>query len=191
MLRHSYFEADRQFEHALELVRGRLELSGEQLAIDLALVATLTRLSTAPSTLKRQFNELILNGYPVNPKKLWVQRIYAARELLREAVKLDSDDLKSTIQSFTRTIVFEPQYRQAGISVLSYFGEVLQSKYPDTEVLVRIEQTGSTVTLIVESAAGEIERIERELNQYGLVVEGRLPPSALLPDPIDAMRLQH
>lgn len=191
MLRHSYFEADRQFEHVLELVRGRMELAGEQLAIDSTLVATLTRLSTAPSTMKKQFNDLLFHGFPVDPKKLWVQRIYAARELLREAVKLDSDDLKSKIQSFTRTIVFEPQYRQAGISVLSYFGEILQSKYPDTEVLVRIEQTGSTVTLVVESAAGEIERIERELTQYGLVVEGRLPPSALLPDPVDAMRLQH
>jgi hypothetical protein len=53
-----------------------------------------------------------------------------------------------------------------------------------------IEQSGTNVTLIVRTPEGEEERIERELEEYGLVVTGQITPEAYISDPIEAMRLR-
>ena len=47
-------------------------------------------------------------------------------------------------------------------------------KYPDDDVRVTILQSGPTVTLRIETPEGDIEEIERTLEQYGLVVTGQL-----------------
>ena len=73
-----------------------------------------------------------------------------------------------------RSIVFPPEYKQAGVSILSYFSEVISSKYPDEAVEVSILQNGNNVTLRVETREGKIERIEKTLEQYGMVVTGQM-----------------
>jgi transcriptional regulator with XRE-family HTH domain len=74
-----------------------------------------------------------------------------------------------------RSIIFPPEYKQSGVSILSYFAEVVAKKYPDQDVRVTILQSGPTVTLRVETPQGDIEEIERTLEQYGLVVTGKMP----------------
>ncbi|MGI4823615.1 MAG: hypothetical protein ACRYFV_20580 [Janthinobacterium lividum] len=90
-----------------------------------------------------------------------------------------------------RSIEFEPEYYQAGVGILSYFGEVLRQKYPDVNAKVRIEQDGNVVRMRIETPTGENEVIERELERYALVIANQLPPSALLENKIHVMQLEN
>lgn len=75
-----------------------------------------------------------------------------------------------------RSIKFPPEYYQAGIQILNYFGTVLKKKYPSQEATVRIEQEGMKVTMIIDPIEGDKEIIEQALDDYGLVITGQLPP---------------
>lgn len=77
---------------------------------------------------------------------------------------------------FDRSIEFTPEFRQAGVTILSFFSEVVQSEYSDIDVKVGILQEGNTVTLRVETPEGEVlKEIEKTLETYGMVVMGNLP----------------
>ena len=89
-----------------------------------------------------------------------------------------------------RTIRFEPQFAQAGISVLSNFARVISQKYPDVPVEVSIEQDGVNVYLTIITPTGEMERIQEALDQYGQVVQGSLSPNEFLPNPMQAQELK-
>ncbi|MCP4108233.1 MAG: pentapeptide repeat-containing protein [Desulfobacteraceae bacterium] len=75
-----------------------------------------------------------------------------------------------------KSIEFPPEYHQAGISILNYFGTVLRKKYPDVKAKVKIEQDGLKVTMIVDTIGGDKEVIEKTLNEYGLVITGKMLP---------------
>lgn len=90
-----------------------------------------------------------------------------------------------------RYIEFPPEYCQAGISILSFFGEVLRRKYPDKQATVRIEQDGLRVKMMVEPFIGEPEIFQRALDQYGLVVLGRITPEEFTNDPLLVFSLKH
>lgn len=89
-----------------------------------------------------------------------------------------------------RSISFEPEHIQAGISILSYFGEVLKQKYSDIDAKIRIERQDDLVTLVIESELGVIEKIERTLDAYGDIVTGSLQASNLLDNRVDIERLE-
>jgi hypothetical protein len=153
------------------------------------LVEALKAIHHGVANFKRQFASFVFHGYPPPPLVLWAHCNFAARSLLREL----EEDIQAVVPvsaKIERSIAFEPEFCQAGISILAYFGEVIRQKFPESDAKVRIEQQGLTVTLILETEAGEIERIERELTQYGLVVSGGLPVGEFMPRSIDAMRLQ-
>lgn len=90
-----------------------------------------------------------------------------------------------------RSIEFPPQYHQAGLGVLTYFGTVLREKYPNHDAKVRIEQDGLTVRLVIESENGDREIIEKALQEYELVVLGERPPESLLPNPGSVIELRN
>ena len=100
---------------------------------------------------------------------------------------LDNEGITTRIQ---RSLVFKPEHKQAGISILSYFSEVVNQKYPDINVKIKIEQEQSTVRMIVETPKGEIKKIEETLDQYGMVVQGQIPPNQLLHNPLEIMALE-
>jgi cell division GTPase FtsZ len=89
-----------------------------------------------------------------------------------------------------RTIVFEPHQASSGIAILSYFGEVIKQKHADIQASVSIEQTESSVVLIIETPNGEVEKIEKTLKEYGEVILGKKTPAEFLPNKIDAQRLE-
>ena len=91
----------------------------------------------------------------------------------------------------TRSIEFTPEYYQSGVSILSYFGQVLRDKYPDTKAKVTIEQDGLTVRMIIETPEGEQEQIEETLRQYGLVVTGKMLPNQLLTNELQIIQLKN
>jgi len=81
---------------------------------------------------------------------------------------------------FDRSIEFGPEYRQAGVSILSFFAEVVRSEYSDQNVKIGILQDGETVTLRVETPEGKLlKEIDKTLEKYGLVVMGSIPVESL------------
>jgi len=83
-----------------------------------------------------------------------------------------------------------PEYYQASVGLLSYFGEILRQKDPTTKAKVRIEQEGNRVRLHIESPGGDIEIIEKELAQYALVVSQQAAPETLLANRAHIMQLE-
>lgn len=90
-----------------------------------------------------------------------------------------------------RSIEFPPQYHQAGLGILSYFGTVLREKYPDHKAKVRIEQDGLRVRLIIESENGDKEIIEKALQEYELVVRGESEPDTFFASKAKVLELKN
>lgn len=105
-------------------------------------------------------------------------------ELITQSQKIESSRI-------VRSIEFEPQYYQAGLSILTYFNTIVSQKYPDSDIKVKIEQVGNLVKLIIETPDGEKEEITKTLDQYGLVIKGEIPPEALCLNPFEVMSLKN
>jgi len=101
---------------------------------------------------------------------------------------LEGDEYLSTI---IRSIEFPPEYWESGSSILSYFSRVISAKYPSKKIKVRIEQEDLILRMIIYTSTGEREAIEKTLEEYGLVVTGKMQPESLLNDPIEVMRLKN
>jgi hypothetical protein len=90
-----------------------------------------------------------------------------------------------------RSIEFPAEYREAGTSILTYFSHILNIKYPDKKIKVRIEQDGLTLRMIIDTPDGEREEIEKTLDEYGLVVVGKMQPEEFVNDPFEVMALKN
>jgi hypothetical protein len=78
-----------------------------------------------------------------------------------------------------RCIEFPPEYHQAGLGILNYFGVFLRENYPDRYAKVRIEQQGMSVRMTVETEDGNVEIIEKALKDYELIVSGKVQPEMI------------
>lgn len=96
----------------------------------------------------------------------------------------DSNEIK-----IARSIEFPPEYWEAGTSILSYFSRILNVKYPDKKIKVRIEQEDLTLRMVIDNLDGEREEIEKTLDDYALVVTGKLEAEKFLSDPLEVFRL--
>jgi len=90
----------------------------------------------------------------------------------------------------SKSITFDAHQASAGLSILSYFNEFLHQKYSGIEAKVSIEQTDYKVCLIVETSSGDIEKVEKSLHEFGLVVVGQKKPSEVLKSSLDIEKLQ-
>ncbi len=90
-----------------------------------------------------------------------------------------------------KCITFEPEYYQAGLGILSYFGTVLREKYPGQNATVKIEQQDLTVRMIVESENGNQEIIEKALHEYQLVISGQTPVEDFYPTAVQTLELKN
>ncbi len=89
-----------------------------------------------------------------------------------------------------REIEFPPEYRQAGISIMNYFAEIMRQKYPDIPATVQITQDDLTVRMTIETDDGHRETVEKTLEVYGLVVAGKQQPNTLVTNQTDIFRLE-
>lgn len=119
-----------------------------------------------------------------------VMRYLLARRLFLFAAEATGLSARPGRENIIRAIQFPPEYKQAGISILNYFSEILDRRYPGHDVGVRIEQSGSKVTLIIEAPSGELERFEEELSKFGLAVTGQMPLETYSSDPAELMLLK-
>lgn len=95
------------------------------------------------------------------------------------------------VEQIIRSIEFPPEYYHSGITILSYFADVLRHKKLSEQVKVAIEQSGLNVRLVIESPTGQRELVERTLETYALVVTGKEPIETLTTDPYEVLELKN
>jgi len=88
-----------------------------------------------------------------------------------------------------RTIEFSSENVSAGLSILSYFEQVLKQKYKNLDATIKIEQNNNSVKLVIKTKDGNVEIIEKTLADYGHVVKGDLRSDEILSNPLDIERL--
>jgi hypothetical protein len=108
-----------------------------------------------------------------------IQRLYLG-------ISSDNNDFK-----IERSIEFPPEYWTAGTSILSYFTHILSVKYPNQNIKVKIEQEGLLLRMIIDTSEGQRELIEQTLNEYGMVIAGKLLPESFLNNPFEVMALEN
>jgi hypothetical protein len=57
--------------------------------------------------------------------------------------------------------------------------------------MVRIEQEGLTIRMVIQTSEGHRETIEHTLQAYGLVIAGKMLPEELLSDPFHVLELKN
>jgi len=107
----------------------------------------------------------------------------------RKIIKPNADipDIKPFI---LRSIEFPPEHYEAGMTILGYFGKVVRQKYPGMKVKVKIEQEDLTVRMVIQTDEGDIEKIEKTLEEYGLVIKGEIPITEFISDPYQALEMK-
>lgn len=80
-------------------------------------------------------------------------------------------------QKVERSIHFTPEYHQAGLDILNYFGTYLREQYPEENASVKIEQYGLKVRMVIETKDGKTETIEKALHEYELIITGVESPA--------------
>ncbi len=140
----------------------------------------------------------IEHGYTENPEKT-SQFIDMGKGIVTEL-----DENERIIRSFfinygdtpkikpfiLRSIEFSPEHHEAGLTILSYFGKIVREKYSGMKVKVNIEQEDLTVRMIIQSDEGNIEKIEKTLEDYGLVIKGEMPITEFISDPYQVIELK-
>ena len=112
------------------------------------------------------------------------------REVLTEKNRFKVGYDNPQVSRIIRSIEFPPEYHRSGITILSYFADVLRHKNLSEDVKVSIEQSGLNVSLVIESPTGQREQVERTLEAYALVVTGKQPIDTLTTDPYEVAELK-
>jgi CheY-like chemotaxis protein len=90
-----------------------------------------------------------------------------------------------------RSLEFPPELKSAVVSILGYFNDILNKKYPEIDVGVSIEQKQETITLIISTPEGKKEIIEKELNDYKSVILGDMKPEDFITDRYEVILLRN
>ena len=93
-------------------------------------------------------------------------------------------------ETVIRSKTFPPEYLQAGVSLLNYFGTVLRQKYPQKKTVFRVQQNGLTVTMIVTTTLEDREDIERDFELYQGIVCRETEVRELNLDALSSMELR-
>lgn len=116
------------------------------------------------------------------------EEIYLARKTIQ---KLKSKLTESEeLFSFSQRV--KPEHQQAVLSIMNYFAEILEQKYPEERITVRAEKENDCIRLKILSAGniGE-DIIKSTFNDYMLVVIGDYQPNDLLENPVHIAQLKN
>jgi hypothetical protein len=97
---------------------------------------------------------------------------------------------KVTDSNIIREVTLPPEYHQIGLSIIGYFSMVIKYKYPDLPVKTRIEQDGRFLRLVIRSGKETKEKFQHLLNDYALVIQGKLTPEQFFERPDQVKELQ-
>ncbi|MCH7385153.1 hypothetical protein MMP71_15035 [Acinetobacter dispersus] len=110
---------------------------------------------------------------------------------VREISSVRIEQIGSNEIRIDRSIEFSPEYYQAGLAILTYFGSVLREKYPEQNATVKIEQHDLTVRMIIETEDGNIETLEKALHEYELLLKGQQSVDEFYLSPIKTLELKN
>ncbi|MGJ5633262.1 hypothetical protein [Nostoc sp. CALU 1950] len=118
--------------------------------------------------------------------------IQIAQQVLEEIESITRYSEFSAVRStIVRTIKPKSEHKQVVLSVLNYFGRIVEQKYKDKNIVVKTEQKDDEITFVIEMDAGDKGEINDALYQYGQVVLEEQDPSKLLPSMVQALELKH
>ncbi|QSX41374.1 hypothetical protein [Shewanella cyperi] len=120
---------------------------------------------------------------PIEDVSVTLKSIYSevSNLILTIHKEVESDFIFNTKQrTVERSIHFTPEYYQAGLNILSYFGTYLREQYPEENASVKIEQNGLKVRMVIESEDGQTETVEKALHEYELIITGAKQPASIL-----------
>ncbi|EHR6439684.1 hypothetical protein CV742_19610 [Vibrio parahaemolyticus] len=143
-----------------------------------------TNLEYNSQTLIHYIESKVLPLYHKNPMVIFT---VSEEDSSIEVIELQSN---SEAPTFERVLEFTPENYQAGVGILSYFGEILKQKYPDIDAKVRIEQDDCLVRMTIDTPDGNQEIIEEALDTYTQVVIKEKEPEELLEDKIQISELK-
>lgn len=133
-------------------------------------------------------NVRVIVGAAINPEYLNdIEVTVIASGLPELSIKPDIEEYD--FSEIYRTIEFSKENVGAGLSILSYFEQVLKQKYNNLIATVKIEQNNNSVKLLINTKEGDVEVIEKALTDYGHVVKGDLRTNEFLSNPLDIERL--
>lgn len=69
-----------------------------------------------------------------------------------------------------------PQFHQAGLEILNFFGTYLREQYPEENADITIKQIGLNVRLVVESKNSKPYLVEKAFGEYTSIVSGDVSP---------------
>lgn len=96
-----------------------------------------------------------------------------------ECIEIEIDSYQSPA-AIDRCIEFPPEYHQAGLGILNYFGTYLREQYPEENASVKIEQNGLTVRLVILTEDGRSEIVEKALHEFELIITGAEAPEDIV-----------
>jgi predicted SnoaL-like aldol condensation-catalyzing enzyme len=108
-----------------------------------------------------------------------------------EIIDVLSEEAHGQINIIDKCIEFSPEQYQAGMGILSYFGEIIKAKHPEIQAKVRIEQDGSVVRLHIEAEDGTKEIIEKTLEEYSRVISNQESIETLFDNKIHIVALKN
>ncbi len=111
--------------------------------------------------------------------------------IVQEEAKKRIEELTDSEPYILRSIEFSPEHHETGMTILNYFGTLLRQKYPGMKVKVKIEQEDLMVRMIIQTEEGNIEKIEKTLGEYGLVIKGEMPLEEFLSNPFEILQLKN
>lgn len=118
--------------------------------------------------------------------------IAIAHQVLEEIESITKFGAQSYTRSrIVRTINPKPEHKQVVLSVLNYFGRIIEQKHGASDVRVTTQQATEGITFTVEVNHGDKGAVEDDLFHYGLVVMDQQTAETLLPVPAQALELRH
>lgn len=113
-----------------------------------------------------------------------LQRYQNTFQLLRPPTQ----PIKSKIR---RTLEFPPEYHMIGLAILTYFGAIMRHKHPGKKSVLKVEQDELKIILTIESNELDQDVIEQTMDEYALVILGKLEPEKFLTDKLQVLELKH
>ncbi len=138
------------------------------------------------SCLDENAEGMLITAYTEVAIKYFLPELRGAKLDVADHVPFEQDG------SYSNKIEFPPHLKQAGIAILNNFSDILESKFPEREIGITIEQKGLEVTMTIMAEDGQVlEEVKQTLSEYMMVVHGQKEPEELLNDPSDIKRLKN
>ncbi len=107
-----------------------------------------------------------------------------------ELLQREGKKSRSHVSTIDKYIEFPPELYLSGITILEYFESVVRKKYSGVDIRVRIEQQGLIIKMLIEMPDGIKEEIEKTLQEYGMLIKGKISPDDFFDNKADVIELK-